>query len=330
MIAPRPTRLDPRGVALCLASAAGFGAMAIFAKEAYAGGASIPTLLAIRFTLAAVVLWALVARRAPRRLVDSPPPRRSIGHSPWAGLALGALYAVEATAFYVALERIDAALAELLLFTYPALVVVGAALLGREPLTRHRAQALALSTVGTALVLAAGELSTIDVLGVVAAALAACLYAVCVLISDRMVAQREPLRVSAELVGGGALCFLAYGLVTGAIDLDLTARAWVAIVSIAFLSTVVPIVAFLAGMRRVGVGTATLLSTAEPVVTVTLAMLVLGERLAPVQLVGGALVVLALVRLSRSPRVTPAHEPAAEAARPAPAREVRERAPVRH
>ena len=38
------------------ASAAGFGAMAIFAKEAYAGGASIPTLLAVRFTLAAAVL----------------------------------------------------------------------------------------------------------------------------------------------------------------------------------------------------------------------------------------------------------------------------------
>ena len=46
---PHAHRAHPRGVALCLASAAGFGAMAIFAKEAYAGGATIPTLLAVRF-----------------------------------------------------------------------------------------------------------------------------------------------------------------------------------------------------------------------------------------------------------------------------------------
>ena len=67
-VTPNPGRPDPRGVALCLASAVGFGAMAIFAKEAYAGGAGIPTLLAVRFTLAAVVLWALVLPRRARSL----------------------------------------------------------------------------------------------------------------------------------------------------------------------------------------------------------------------------------------------------------------------
>ena len=126
---PHAHRAHPRGVALCLASAVGFGAMAIFAKEAYAGGATIPTLLAVRFTLAAAVLWALLLPRVSRSPVTG---RRPGGRPPslLPGLALGVLYAVEASAWFIALSRIDAALAELLLYAYPALVVVGAALLG--------------------------------------------------------------------------------------------------------------------------------------------------------------------------------------------------------
>jgi len=317
-------RPDPRGVALCLASAVGFGAMAIFAKEAYAGGASIATLLAIRFTLAAAVLWALVfPRRSRSRLTDlSPQGRRA---SRVAGPALGVLYAVEACVWFYALPRIDVALAELLLYAYPALVVVGAALLGRERLTRGRIQALALSSIGTALVLVAGEMSAVDLLGVAGALTSSCLYAVYVLISDRVVADRDPLIVSAQVVTGAALCFLGYGLTTGSIDLALSAEAWVATLSLSLLSTVVPILAFLKGMQLVGVGTATLLSTAEPVVTVGLAMAVLGERLAPVQLLGGALVLAALARLVRVPG---AHEPAPAPTGPAAAREVREHAAV--
>ena len=315
---PRP---DPRGVALCLASAVGFGAMAIFAKEAYAGGASIPTLLAVRFTLAAVVLWALVLRARPRRVVGSSRQAGRVDKSILAGLALGVLYAVEATAWFVALSRIDAALAELLLYAYPALVVLGAAALGRERLTRGRVQALALSTAGIALVLLAGEMSTVDLLGVAAAVASACLYAAYVLVSDRVVADRDPLLVSAQVVSGAALCFLLYGATTGSIDLALSLRAWVATLSLTILSTVVPILAFLKGMQLVGVGTATILSTAEPVVTVGLAMLVLGERLAPVQLAGGALVVGALFLLTRVPK---AHDAPAQSPGPAPAREVRE------
>lgn len=288
--------------------------MAIFAKEAYAGGANIPTLLAVRFTLAAAVLWALIL---PRR-------RRLAGGRPggWApGLALGVLYAVEATAWFVALSRIDAALAELLLYAYPAIVVIGAALLGRERITRGKVQALVLSSPGTLLVLVAGDMSTVDVVGICAAVGSACLYAGYVLVSDRVVSGRDPLLVSAQVTTGAAICFLGYGVATGSLDLGLSGEGWVATLSLTVLSTVVPILAFLKGMQLIGVGTATIISTSEPVVTVGLAMLVLGERLAPVQLAGGVLVLAALWLLSRVPSP---HEPAPVAPAPAPAVQVRE------
>ena len=53
-------------------------------------------------------------------------------------------------------------------------------------------------------------------------------------------------------------------------------------------------------MRRIGPTQASLLSTLEPVVTVALAALFLGENLPPVALAGGALILAAVVLLTRS------------------------------
>jgi drug/metabolite transporter (DMT)-like permease len=52
---------------------------------------------------------------------------------------------------------------------------------------------------------------------------------------------------------------------------------------------------FLASLPRIGAARASLLSTVEPVVTVLLAAALLGDRLSPVQIAGGALVLAAVV-----------------------------------
>src|SRR5688500_13328302 len=97
-----------RGAILCVASAAAFGAMAVFGKLAYDAGVGVSTLLFVRFGLATLALWALVAvtRRVPR------PRRRTLG----AALALGAFgYALQAGLFFSALTRMDASLLALVL-----------------------------------------------------------------------------------------------------------------------------------------------------------------------------------------------------------------------
>ena len=77
------------GAILCLLSAIGFGAMAVFGKLAYDEGASVGTLLATRFVLAAALLWLVVAcTRGVRSLRAL--PRRDVGIA----LALGAVVMV--------------------------------------------------------------------------------------------------------------------------------------------------------------------------------------------------------------------------------------------
>src|SRR4051812_15709108 len=139
--------MNPAGSLLCLGSAAAFGAMAIFGKLAYDEGADAATLLAVRFTLAAAVLWVIVLAKGglPRMT------RRDVAIA----LALGACgYALQAGCYFLALERIDASLLSLLLYTFPAIVTVAAVALGRERLEGRRVTALALVSLGLTLVLA--------------------------------------------------------------------------------------------------------------------------------------------------------------------------------
>jgi drug/metabolite transporter (DMT)-like permease len=300
---------EHEGILLCVAAAAAFGAMAVLAKLAYAAGANVVEVLTVRFALAAAVLAVLAPRRA------RPTPRTAL-----AGLGLGAVfYAGEAGLVFLALTRLAAAPAELLFFAYPALVVVGAILLGRERRSTRRATALALASTGVALVLLGAHTGTIDPLGAALALGSAVGYAAYILTADRVAL--DPRALAALVCAGAAASFTLVGLVTGQLRLDFGFEAWGWIAAIALLSTVLALSAFLAGMERIGPGRASILSTLEPPLTVALAWLVLGEALAPLQLAGGGLVIAAVAVLQlRRGLAFRRRDPSAHAARPSPAR----------
>lgn len=281
------------GITLCVLSACGFGAMGIFGKEAFDAGIGVTTLLALRFTLAAVAFWAVVAMVRPEL-----PRGRLLG----AGIAMGAIgYAAQAGLYFAALERIDASLLALLLYVYPAIVVVAAILLGRDQASPGRLAALALAMGGTVLVLAGGATGELDGIGVVMAVGAALVYSTYILVGDRVVAATDPWALAALVATGAATTFLLASLGSGGPDLGFEAAGWAHIGGIALVSTVLPIAAFFAGLRLVGPSTASIVSSAEPAVTVGLAAIVLGETLGPGQIAGGALVLAAVVLLQRRP-----------------------------
>jgi drug/metabolite transporter (DMT)-like permease len=302
-----------RGTALCVLSACAFGAMAIFAKEAYAAGAAVVTLLSIRFLLAATLFWVIVAVRGGVQL----PSRRVIV----ASLALGAAgYAAQAGLFFGALTRIDASLTSLLLYLYPMLVFLGAVVAGREQVTGRRVGALALASVGAALVLMSGSLGALDGVGVAMALGAAVIYAAYILVADRIVGTVDAFLMAALVTTGAAASTLVFGVGSGSLDLHFAAAGWGWIAAMALGSTVLGVSAFFVGLREVGPATASIVSTAEPVVTVALATAIYGEALGAGQLAGGVLVLGAVVILQLrtgtvESDVAPAHAPALPPAR---------------
>jgi drug/metabolite transporter (DMT)-like permease len=289
---------------MCIGSAAGFGAMAVFGKLAYDEGATVGTLLSVRFALAAVLFWVLLLTGG-----EAGPGLRGLARRDLLmALGLGAFgYAAQAGCFFAALDRIDASLLSLLLYTYPSMVAVTAILLRRERADGRRFTALALASGGLVLVLANAEAGTLDPVGAALALAAAMVYTTYILTSQGIAGRISPTVLSALVCTGATVTLTAGAALVG--DLQpaaVTATGWGWLLSLAVVSTVVAVSLFFAGLKRVGPTSAAILSTAEPVVTVILAFLVFGELLGPLQLLGGGLVIVAVLVLA-------SHRPVAEA-----------------
>jgi drug/metabolite transporter (DMT)-like permease len=291
------------GTLLCIGSAAAFGAMAVLGKLAYDNGATVGTLLAVRFALAALMFWGLVFAAPGATAQIRGLARRDVAIA----LGLGAVgYATQAGCFFAALERIDASLLSLMLYTFPAMVAVAAIVLGRERADATRFAALTLASVGLVLVLASARPGALDPLGAALAIGAAVVYTTYILVSQGIAGRLGPTLLSALVCSGAAVTLTAGSALLG--DLrpgEVTPNGWGWLAGIAVVSTVAAVSLFFAGLKRVGPTTASILSTVEPVVTVVLAFLVFGELLGGLQLLGGGLVIAAVLVLgSHGPRET--------------------------
>jgi drug/metabolite transporter (DMT)-like permease len=283
------------GALVCLASAVAFGAMGIFGKLAYDEGASVGTLLAVRFLLAAALFWVLVVTTGAARQL-----RTLSGRDVGIALALGAVgYSAQAGAYFAALQRLDAGLLSLLLYTFPAMVTVAAIALGRERASRRKAGALVVASAGLVLVLAGAGAGALDPVGTMLGVTAAVVYTTYILTSAGVAERVGPLLLSALVCTGAATTLTLATVFEGDLHLgDVSAAGFGWLAGIAVVSTVGAVSLFFAGLKRVGPTTASILSTAEPVTTVVLAFLAFGESLGPVQLAGGALVLAAALVLS--------------------------------
>jgi drug/metabolite transporter (DMT)-like permease len=277
------------GAVYCLLSAAAFGAMAIFGKLAYDEGVSVGDLLLVRFGVAAVVMLAIVRWRGG---FDALPRRTAV-----AAFAMGAVgYAAQSASYFAALDRIDASLLTLLLYLYPVLVMAGAVALKRESWSRRRLAALGLALSGILLVLLGAATDRFDWLGVALGVTSALVYTAYILTGDRVLTGIAPLSLTALVCCGAATTYaVATAVRGGPTSLDSGVTAWFWLVTLALVSTVGAIIFFFAGLARLGPSVASILSILEPVVTVGLAAAVFGESLSAGQLLGGLLVLAAVV-----------------------------------
>jgi drug/metabolite transporter (DMT)-like permease len=281
-------RISPAaaGLALTLASAIFYSWHGVLTQLAFDGGATVGTVLSGRFLVAAGVLWLIVSVIRPRR-----PDRRQVA----AGLLLGVALSAHAWLFSTSLTRLDAGLVDLLLFTYPALVMLGAVALRRERWSARRGFALGTVTAGTALVLVGG-LHSIDPLGALLALASAVAYTGYILTSAGQLERTHPLLFTALVATGGAVTFTVGGAAQSDLSFDVGASALV-FTGVLGLVVVGGMAAFIAGISRLGPSRASIVSAVEPALTPVVGFLVFADRLGLAQVVGGALVVSGIVIL---------------------------------
>ena len=282
------------GLMLVLVSAAAFGAMPVLGKVAYRSGAEPVSLLAVRFAVAAALLLSIRAVLPGRG-----------GAGPWPSgstlvtlLALGGgVYVLQALSYFRALQFAPAALVAIVLYVYPSLVVLLAVVFLRERPTLAVVGCLLLSVLGVALTVGPVR-GTVDPLGPALAAVSAVCYSVYIVLSSRVVPRVGPLTSICVVVCAAAVSYGTLALATRpAWPGD--AGGWAAAVSVGVVGTVVAMLAFLAGLARLGPTDTSVASTLEPVVAAALGVAVLGEAITPAQAAGAVLVVAAVVALAR-------------------------------
>ena len=280
------------GICLIVISASAFGAMPIFAHFAYGAGVTPLTALFFRFAIAALVLWVtLIIRRVPPPKPDNCKILMLLG---------GIGFVVQSITFFTALTVASPGLVVLLLYLYPTIVVGISIFCLNLPSSPTKLMALMISLLGT--VLTIGPVEKAQLLGVFLGLVSAVVYAIYVLVGDRVMQDESPLTACTVMVSSAAVVFGGIVAVQG-VSLPTRGEGWMAIAALGLISTVVAIGALFSGIKCLGAPTASMLSTLEPVVTIVLAVLILKQPITAMQLVGGALIVMAVMLLSLEKRL---------------------------
>ena len=285
------------GSLVAVLSAVCFGTLAIFVKFALADGVSTLQLIAWRFGIAAVALWALAlaVRHAPWRL-----PRRSLLILAVMG---STLYSLQAFSYIYAVSALPASLVSLVLYTYPALVAIGSVVAFRKPLPARHAVALVVSFVGVVL-LVGGAPKLVVSPHLLVAGLAPLVYTLYILAGEVAMRDAQPVAAATVVMSAAAVTFIVVAALGGQLKAPPSGQAFGWLLAIGLVPTVAAIALFLAALPLIGSPRTALLSTFEPLVTVGLAAVLLGERLAGAQALG-ALVLLGAVAVLQWPEREP-------------------------
>lgn len=267
-----------------------FAAKGILIKLAFAEGVDTLTLLALRMGLS-VPIYVAVGLIAYTRERQKAVPMPAYGKALMIGM-IG--YWFSAYADFKGLETLTPQFERLILFTYPLFVLLLGAVLFHLPLRWKPIAAFAIAYLGLAVVFLAdfetgGGGIVVGLLWVLGAAVSFALYQL--LAGGSIAILGAPLFTSVAMTGAAAVVLMMF-LVTHPLSaLLVSGRAFALAVTLAIGATVLPSFLMSAALSRISAAANSTIGTLSPVVTLFLAVLILGEPLRNVDLVGTALVV---------------------------------------
>jgi drug/metabolite transporter (DMT)-like permease len=290
------------GYAMVVVAATLWGINGTVTKVIMASGVSAERLTQLRCTGAAVALALLLAPRGRSAF------RISAAELPML-LAFGVVgLTLVQWLYFVAIRRMEIGVALLLEYLAPLLIAFFARFVLHENVRRRIWVALGLALVGLAFVVEVWSGFGLDGLGVAAALGAALAYAAYVLLAERGVRSRDTVSL---IFWGFAFSTLVWTVaqpwwsfpadsvgatvsLLGRVD-DLHLPVWALVAWMLVLGTIVPFRLMIGALRHISATRAGIAAMAEPVVASVVAFAWLGESLAAGQLVGAAVVLVAIV-----------------------------------
>jgi drug/metabolite transporter (DMT)-like permease len=261
------------------------GTIPILAKLAYTAGMDVLTLVAFRTLIAALMLW-LAALIFTRHFIYSSTPAVA------SSLLAGSINGIGSIFFYAGLMRIDASLGQLINVSYLIYVTLLLRLAG------HTVSWLTMGRVGLAVsaiyLLTAHGLGPPDRLGIAFMLLAALLYSIQLVLSQRILYDIPAPTMTLYAITAMALVVgLAWLLFRPQVVVISTA-GWQLVFLMALLTGLSRLTLFL-GVKHLGSIQTALIGVLEVVVTIVIAIIWLHERMAPLQWLGAAILLVSVL-----------------------------------
>ncbi len=281
---------------LLLLIATTFASNHVAARVAFDHGANVATAVAVRSSGAAIFVWVLLrAARVPIRLA-----RPTL----WRALVIGALLSVQSLCLYSAVARIPVAIALLVFNTFPILLGLLSWATGSERPKPRAFVAMAMALFGVTLALDAFGLADDSwragdeamAAGVAFALVAALAFAAVLLLTTRWLADTDGRLRSFVLMLVVTAVALFAGQASGEFAWPRNAIGWgaLALLTLLYASAITALFVLL---PRLGAVNNAAIMNFEPIAALLLAWIVLDQAMAPVQLLGAAIVVAAIVLL---------------------------------
>lgn len=278
-------RIDGRkqGIYAALSSAVFLGVVPIFGKLAMGDGFSPLAVIAVRTTIAALLMLILMYFKM--RAFFYIYPVGLIGC-----LLAGFINGCGSILYYNALSRIDAGVGHMLYSFYPMFVALWL-MLEKQSITRLTVLRLVLTVPAIFLLILPGQ-AALDMVGVVMMLGSALLYALHMLINQRILYEAPAQTVTLYTLISMAVTVDAAMLIGGGSLPDLSIPWW-PVLAMAFITFFSRLTLFM-GIKHLGGLQTALLGLSELFVTVLLAQFWLGETLSPLQWAGAAILMLSL------------------------------------
>jgi drug/metabolite transporter, DME family len=210
--------------------------------------------------------------------------------------ALGLILVGLVGADYLAIQRLPVAVAIVLLFTAPVLVVLWTALTARTLPSRSVLVALSLAIAGVLLVsnLLAPDEEPVEWTGIVIGLSTAIFFAAYIVMNEQVSATNETIGVMLKTFAVASLFWLAYQVTQGVPWLLLTPENLLKVIYVGLAGNLLPYLLFFWCIQRVQAERAAITATLEPVIAGVLAWVWFGQTLTVMQMIGGVLIIAAI------------------------------------